>query len=88
MFLLMSRRAIIACDVCKKDIDESSGRFVDMGGYGVHAHISCFALLSASNLVELLKLDSITFGPGNHILAHEPAKFRRLCCWENQEVKA
>ena len=74
----MSRRTTIACDVCKKDIDESSGRFVDMGGYGVHAHVACFAPLSAVNLVELLQLDSITFGPENVVLAHEPRKFRVL----------
>ena len=84
----MSRQTTIACDVCKKNIDESSGQFVDMGDYGAHAHISCFALLSAMSLVELLKLDSITFGPEKHVLAYESGKLRRLCYWvELQEDK-
>ena len=76
MQVLMSRRAILTCDVCKQDIDEPSGQFVDMSGYNVHTHISCFPLLSAVNLVELLGLRSITFGPEKVVLAHEPRKFR------------
>ena len=72
----MSRVVTLTCDVCKQSIAEQSGQFVDMSDYGVHAHISCFALLTAVNLVELLKLDSITFGPEKHVLAHEPRKFR------------
>ena len=74
----MSRRTVFVCDACKNDIDISSGHFVDMYSYGVHTHVACFALLSAQGLVELLKLDSITFGPHKTVLAHEPAKFRSL----------
>ena len=76
----MSSRTTVMCDVCKQEIDERSGQFVDMGEYGVHAHATCFAPLSALSLVELLQLDSITFGPEKYILAFEPRIFTLRTC--------
>ena len=71
----MSSKTILTCDVCKQEIDERSGQLVDMGEYGVHAHATCFAPLSALSLVELLQLDSITYGLEKHFLAFEANEF-------------
>ena len=86
----MSSQSVITCDVCKLIIENHPGQpnqLVDMSDYGVHAHISCFGLLSAANLVELLNLDTITFGAQRYVLACNLRTFRRVCWEERQEDK-
>ena len=66
----MSEITRVICDICKTDADPKDSGFVDAGVYGAHMHLSCLRGIDAIELIRVLGLDEITFGPNRELLIY------------------